>query len=248
MKTLTKYLNEKLVINKYYKNPYTCNPASWEELRKIIEDRYDKLGAGTKDMPIDFNDVDVSNIDSFYNKDNDKGIFGKTKFEYIDISNWNVSNVEDLSVMFQGCEQLKSVGDLSDWNVSKVEDMFAMFCDCINLKSVGDLSNLNVSNVKSMNFMFYECKQLKSIGDLSDWNVSNVKSMNSMFFGCEQLKSVGDLSNWSMPKIKIISRMFYGCTQLKSVGDLSNWDVSDIKDKFDVFDNSGITNIPKWYK
>ena len=111
MKSLTKYLNEKLVIfpsqvdeklviNKYYKNPYTCNPASLEELRKIIEDRYNKLGPGTKQKPINFNDVDVSNISSFYNENNYIGIFRKTKFEYIDISDWDVSNVEDMSNMF----------------------------------------------------------------------------------------------------------------------------------------------------
>ena len=40
MKTLTKYLNEKLVINKDYKDAYTCAPNTVEELRKTIEDRY----------------------------------------------------------------------------------------------------------------------------------------------------------------------------------------------------------------
>ena len=78
MKSLTKYLNEKLVINKDYKNPYTCAPKSWLELRKIITDRYDKLGPGTKQKPIDFNDVDVSNIDSFYNKHYEIGIDRKS--------------------------------------------------------------------------------------------------------------------------------------------------------------------------
>ena len=84
-------VDEKLIINKDYKNAYTCAPTSWEELRKIIEDRYYKLGPGTKDKPIDFNDVDVSNIDSFYNKNstfynkNSTGIFAGTKFKYIDI-------------------------------------------------------------------------------------------------------------------------------------------------------------------
>ena len=45
MKTLTKYLNEKLVINKDYKDAhaYTSAPKSFEELRKIINDRYNKL-------------------------------------------------------------------------------------------------------------------------------------------------------------------------------------------------------------
>ena len=127
MKSLNLYISEKLVINKDYKDIYTYAPTSWEELRKIIENRYNKLGPGTKQKPIDFNDIDVSNIDSFYNKDNDKGIFHTTKFEYIDISKWNVSNVEDISVMFSRCEQLKSVGDLSNWHVSKVEYMFNMF-------------------------------------------------------------------------------------------------------------------------
>ena len=136
MKTLTKYLNEKLIIfpsqvdekliiNKDYKSPYTCVPKSFDELRKIIEDRYNKLGPGTKQKPIDFNDVDVSNIDSF--RDKYKGIFEGTKFEYIDVSDWNVSNVKSMICMFYKCEQLKSVGDLSNWNVSKVRSMDFMF-------------------------------------------------------------------------------------------------------------------------
>ena len=57
---------------------------SFDELRKIIEDRYDKLGAGTEQDPVDFNDIDVSNIDSFCGK-YDTGIFEYTRFKYIDI-------------------------------------------------------------------------------------------------------------------------------------------------------------------
>ena len=134
-------VDEKLVINKDYKSPYTCAPTSCNELRKIIEDRYDKLGPGTKDKPIDFNDVDVSNIDSFYDYYNYVGVFRKTKFKYIDISDWDVSDVEDMRNMFFKCEHLQSVGDLYDWNVSSVKYMNHMFYYCKQLKSVGDLSN-----------------------------------------------------------------------------------------------------------
>ena len=180
MKTLTKYLNEKLVIfpsqvdeklvvNKDYKSPYTCVPTSFDELRKIIEDRYNKLGPGTKDTPIDFNDVDVSNIDSFRNKRTSiftfKGIFQRTKFEYIDISNWNVSNVKNMMATFFGCKNLKSVGDLSKWDVSKVKNMSYMFHACMQLKSVGDLSNWNVSKVKNMFCMFMN----SGITNKPDW-------------------------------------------------------------------------------
>ena len=161
MKTLTKYLNEKLVINKSYKDAqsYTCTPKTFEELRKIINDRYNKFGPGTKDKPIDFNDVDVSNIDSFYNDNIDIGIFDETKFEYIDISNWDVSNIKNMRYMFYDCKRLETVGDLSKWNVS---------------------------NVENMRCMFYKCEQLKSVGDISNWNVSNVKNVNCMFGGCTE--------------------------------------------------------------
>ena len=186
----TSQVNEKLVINKDYNDPYTCAPTSCNELRKIITDRYDKLGPGTKDKPIDFNDVDVSNIDSFYNEDNGKGIFDKTKFEYIDISDWDVSNVKNMHDAFWNCSNLVLVGDLSNWNVSNVESMSSMFFMCTQLKSIGDLSNWNISKVKNMHYMFYRCKKLTSVGDLSNWDVSGVENMNNMFYGCEQLKSI----------------------------------------------------------
>ena len=65
MKQLNQYIKEKLIINKDYKSPYTCVPTSFDKLRKIIENRYKKLGAGTKQNPIDFNDIDVSNLHYF---------------------------------------------------------------------------------------------------------------------------------------------------------------------------------------
>ena len=153
MKSLNLYISERLVVNKDYKDLYTCEPKTFEELRKIIEDRYKKFGPGTKQKPIDFNDVDVSDIDSFCDKNN-IGIFEETKFEYIDISDWNVSNAESMFHMFYCCNELKSVGDLSKWDISNVEDMTSMFESCKQLKSVGDLSNWNVSNVRFMYYMF----------------------------------------------------------------------------------------------
>ena len=153
MKSLNQYIQEKLIINKDYRDAKIA-VKSFDELRKIINDRYNKLGPGTKQNPIDFNDIDVSNIDSFYNED--KGIFEETRFKYIDISDWDVSNVTDMSYMFFACEELKSVGDISSWDVSKVESMISMFSHCKTLTSVGDLSNWDVSNVKYMSYMFHD--------------------------------------------------------------------------------------------
>ena len=70
MKSLNQYIQEKLIINKDYRDNKIV-VKSFDELQKIIEDRYDKLGSGTEQDPIDFNDVDVSNIRYFYNYNND---------------------------------------------------------------------------------------------------------------------------------------------------------------------------------
>ena len=139
MKRLTTYLNEKLIINKNYKQ-YTYVPKSFDELRQIIEKQYKEQGPGTEQNPIDFNDIDVTEMTTFYDDSGSKGLFENTKFEYINISDWDVSNVEDMNSMFYRCKQLKSVGDLSDWDVSNVENMHHMFYNCKQLKSVGDLS------------------------------------------------------------------------------------------------------------
>ena len=171
--------DEKLIINKDYQDTKIAEPKSFDELRNIIEDRYDKLGPGTKQNPIDFNDIDVTNLDSFCNELN-KGIFQKTQFKYIDISDWDVSNVKSMSFMFYMCEELKSVGDISKWNVSNVNIMTHMFYNCKSFNQ--DLSSLNVSNVTDMQFMFYGCKKFNQ--DISGWDVSKVRYKSCVFVGC----------------------------------------------------------------
>ena len=114
MKPSNQHILETLIINKDYQdNMITVK--SFYELRNIIEDRYDKLGPGTKRNPIDFNDIDVSNIDSFCDNKGIlyKGIFEETKFKYIDISDWDVSNVKSMYNMFAYCEELRSIADIT---------------------------------------------------------------------------------------------------------------------------------------
>ena len=153
MKTLNQYIKEKLIVNKDYQDA-GISPKSFDELRKIIVDRYIKLGPGTKQNPIDFNDIDVSNLDSFCNN-NDIGIFEGTNFKYIDISDWDVSNIASMRNMFSMCEELKSVGDLSYWDVSNVTDMSFMFYDCASFNQ--DISKWNVSKVMYKYHTFYNC-------------------------------------------------------------------------------------------
>ena len=180
MKQLSTYIQEKLIINKDY-HDNTIVVKTFDELRKIIKDRYNKLGPGTKQKPIDFNDIDVSNIDSFYN-DKGIGIFDSMDFKYIDISYWDVSNVKSMYDMFFACNKLKLAGDLSKWDVSKVTNMSGMFCGCNELEFIGDISKWNVSNVTNMRHMFKGYNNFNQ--DISKWNVSNVRYHAYMFDDC----------------------------------------------------------------
>ena len=198
MKTLNQYIKEKLIINKDYVDAHTLTPESFDELREIIEDRYEKLGEGTKDNPINFNDIDVSNLNSFYNKHKGKygsGLFEHTKFKYIDISGWDVSNVKSMCRMFYWCKELKSVGDISNWDVSNANNMHCMFshCNCLN----PDVSSWDVSNVKDMSYMFRLCYSFNQ--DISGWDVSNVTNMDRMFEYCKSFNQ--DLSKWNLFRV-----------------------------------------------
>ena len=184
MKQLSTYVQERLIINKDYREVKIV-VKSFDELRKIIEDRYKKLGSGTKQNPIDFNDIDVSNLDSFYDKNAGrfgKGLFENIQFKYIDISYWDVSNIESMKQMFYLCKELKSVGDISKWNVSKVTNMVYMFYECNELEFIGDISKWDVSNVIYMTHMFEGFKKFNQ--DISNWDISNVKAIMYMFDGC----------------------------------------------------------------
>ena len=204
MKQLSKYLAEKLIINKDYRDN-TIVVKSFDELRKIINDRYDKLGPGTEQNPIDFNDIDVSNIDSFYNYNKDKGIFDGMHFKYIDISGWNVSNAESMQYMFFECSELKSVGDISSWDVSKVTNMNSMFYRCKKFDQ--DISGWDVSKVSDMGYMFGYCESFNK--NISSWDVSKAKDMCAMFKFCKSFNQ--DLSKWNVSNVRYHEFTFYNC-------------------------------------
>ena len=101
MKSLTNYIQEKLIIKK---SKYNYFPKTKKELKDIIKQRIKQEG-----NKVDLNDIDTSEItDMSY-------LFKLTKFNG-DISNWDVSNVIDMNSMFQGCEAFNQ--DISGWDVS----------------------------------------------------------------------------------------------------------------------------------
>ena len=110
MKSLTYYLQEKLIIKKNKSsNNYKYFPKTKEELKAIIEKRVKDEG-----NEVDLNDIDVSNITDM------SELFARIDFNG-NISAWDVSNVTDMSRMFLGCELFNK--DISGWDVSNVTNI-----------------------------------------------------------------------------------------------------------------------------
>jgi surface protein len=101
-----------------------------------------------------------------------------------DISQWNVSNVEEMVGMFR---ESVFTGDISKWNVSNVKNMSVMFYFSL---FNGDISKWDISNLKRMAGMFGN-----SVfnGDISMWDVSKVEDMNWIFM--DSIFS-HDLNHW----------------------------------------------------
>lgn len=149
-------------------------------INKLIKDGIKKHGEDANLNYIDVSMVtDMSGLFSYFSKAEEL----VTSFNG-DISEWDVSNVVEMSSMFAGS---KFNGDISKWNVSNVKSMFAMFN---RSKFNGDISKWDVSKVECMKEMF-ECSKFN--GNISEWNVSNVASF-------EKFSENGVLEKKNMPK------------------------------------------------
>ena len=154
-----------------------------------------------------------------------------------DISDWDVSNVTDISRMFLGASSFRQ--DISEWDVSKVRNMGGMFQ---RSQFNGDISDWDVSSVSNMQAMFafnFEFNQ-----DITNWNVSNVNNMYSMFRLAHSFNQ--DIGGWDVSKVRRMGIMFESATNFNQ--DISNWDVSSVTDMRAMFSEAENFNqdISSW--
>lgn len=113
------------------------------------------------------------------------------------LAGWDVSNVEDMSLMFAQCTALYGLSGLEVWDVSHVEDLSSMFADCYNLENLEAISNWKVSKEARIDDIFKGCSMLTDATCLNSWDLGNF-NMYFLFDGCTLL---GKLPHWVyMPK------------------------------------------------
>ena len=103
---------------------------------------------------------------------------GMREGDTIDLNDIDVSNITDMSNLFNQEKLLHYNYDVSKWDVSKVKNMSWMFA---KLKYFNcDISNWDVSNVEEMSYMFFKCASFDQ--DLSGWCVSKADYHTCSFF------------------------------------------------------------------
>jgi len=149
-----------------------------------------------------------------------------------DISHWDVSNVTDMSRIFEDAVFFNQ--NLNSWDVSGVTTMADMFQDAEDFN--GDISGWNTGSVTDMSSMFHSAGNFNQ--GLSSWDVSSVTSMAEMFDGADAFNA--DLSGWNVSNVSDMNSMFSDARSFNS--DLSSWDVSGVTTMAFMFSDASTFN------
>lgn len=156
----------------------------------------------------------------------------------IHLGNIATNNVKSLCGVFNCCKKLiKLPSVVSKWNTQNAEDISIMFQECNMLKSI-DIKNYNTSKVKDMNGVFSLCKELKSVNGIKSWNMNEVKEMIGMFNGCESLEKL-EFGKYNLNNVTNASGMFYNCKKLQTIKGAENWRFNQTTKLDNIFDQSG---------
>jgi len=132
------------------------------------------------------------------------------------ISNWDISNVTDMSAMFSTSPFNQDIGD---WDTSNVTNMSGMFYSTTAFNQ--NIGSWDTSSVTRMDIMFSRASAFN--GDISSWDTSSVTNMSGMFSSASAFN--GDISSWDTSSVAYISGMFNNATAFNQ--DLSGWCVQD---------------------
>lgn len=219
MKTLKQHIEERLIINKKFKQE-TFKPNTSEELKYYISSKAHELIRNNDDI-LDLSDVDLSLISqktsygkSLYQIFRDPLLKIKRKKITVDVSNWDVTEYDRIDCLFFDCPCIETVIGLETWDVSNVKDFTEFFSQCSNLKNV-NVSGWKLHNATMTCAMFCDCKNLKKIDGIDTWDFKDDSriDMTNMFCNCNNLTDIGDIDYWEN-MVRYKDGMFYRCNKL----------------------------------
>ena len=174
----------------------------------------------------------ISNWD-VSNVNNMAGIFYNKDYFNSDIGAWDVSSVTNMNYMFFGADRFNQ--DIGQWDVSSVQTMKEMFSDYNNSSAQLNIGSWDVSSVTDMSYMFYDARSFNQ--NIGSWDVSSVTDMSHMFmypayhnFGYYFNQDIGD---WDVSNVTNMRYMFYGTRYFNQ--DIGDWNVGNVTNMTSMF-------------
>lgn len=184
MKSLQQFIDEKLTVNK---KSFIETPTTKDELDEAIMNAIKKGGWNCSLNHIDISSIEdleglfsyrghtIKLLPEFRAKGDNEESTDFCKFDG-DISEWDVSNVKNMDIMFYNNKYFS--GNISKWDVRNVESMEGMFSGTNRFNC--DISDWNMDNVKNVDNMFFSADAFKQ--DLSKWDFKQIKKRPKNMF------------------------------------------------------------------
>ncbi len=174
--------------------------------------------------------------------------FNKAKGDS-DISNWDTSQITDMSKLFEYIKQKTVEPIILNWDTSNVTNMSRMFYYCeqdfiLNFRrhEVGNESQkalCNTSNVTNMSFMFtFACNFNQPL----NFDTSNVKNMSYMFHGATKFNQP---LHFNTTNVVDINNMFYEATNFNQP---LFFDTSNVNNIWFIFYAATAFNNPIYFQ
>ena len=160
----------------------------------------------------------------------------------VDMPEWDVSQVTDMSQLFRDKSQFNA--DISAWDTSQVTDMGYMFYGAAVFN--GAVGTWDTSQVQSLSDMFRGAAAFNQ--DIGNWNTSQVTNMASMFRSDALPRNAfnQDIGSWDTSKVTTFHRMFWYATVFNQ--DIGSWNTSQVKSLSGMFRDARAFNqdISSW--
>jgi hypothetical protein len=267
MKSISNYINEKLILQK--NNINNKEKILINDLHTLALEIVKRIKNLNNNNYIDLTDINVSELTNLsglgrminmFRRKNGISHEDYNNIQTINVSGWDVSGVEKFNSCFESLPAKEIIG-LDTWDVSNGWDFSDMFLYA-NVNNLDDIQYWNFRNDKNiiMTNMFSGCIYLDKL-DLSNWHVSvynienmfnysnikevdisnlitdKLKFMSGLFARCHELETINGLDEFDISNVRDISRLFLNCTKLQYVGNLSKWNVEYIYNMESAFEN-----------
>ena len=146
------------------------------------------------------------------------------------IASWDVSNVTNMSWMFNTTPFNQPIGF---WNVARVTNMRDMFASAFNFNQ--PIGSWNVSNVTNMSYMFEDSTVFNQ--PIGNWDVGRVTNMQGMFFSANAFNQ--PIGSWNVSNVQSMNLMFSRATAFDQ--NIGSWNVSNVTYMPDMFYLSGLS-------